>query len=320
MRTATRHLMGAAIGLCAAAAVCVLLAFGEWRALGVQVWAQVQYPAGPRVAGPELIAPVGATAAALVAAAAILVGCLCGWRALSPAGPLAAGVALFGAGMFAAADFVQAARVLRRGELTDGWQSLVTDHVLLVVGGVLVIAALMPGRWRAVGPALPRTRSSPAMRAVAVLAGIVAIPVAWYLVQLSNQGFYAYPNPTWLGFRPTADLENATVAGVVVVLGLLAASRPVPRITGVIAGTPMLAMGLAGLLAPRLASEAIRSLGFSPSWRYAILQALASCLTLLYGGILVVSGLAPESWPSAGLLAALAGSAQAGSAETAVPS
>lgn len=156
--------------------------------------------------------------------------------------------------------------------------------------------------------------------AVAVLAGIVAVPVVWYLVQLSNQSFYSYPNPTWFGLRPTADMVNAVVATVMVVLGLLAASRPMPRVTAVIAGAPMLAMGLAVLLAPGLARAVIGALGFSPSWQYAILQAVASCLTLLYGGILVASGLIPESWPWRTPLAKRAGKAQAGPVQAAASS
>jgi hypothetical protein len=62
----------------------------------------------------------------------------------------------------------------------------------------------------------------------------------------------------------------------------------------VIAGSPMLVMGLIGLLAPTLARAVIDGAGFGPAWRHALLLDVTSGLPLLYGGVLVVAGLMPD--------------------------
>ncbi len=290
MRSGTWHLVGAGIGVGVAGAVALLLLGGEYEAAQTQAWATAQGPPGHVPGFAMANGPASSVrAAALIVVAAAAVGVLCGWRRLSPAAPLAAGLPLAGLGLLTWLDTWRAALLLG-GSLGPPWSRLVTDQVFGVLGGVLLIAAAIRGRRRSGSAA----RTRPAHRhAVAVILGIIGIPVLWYLVQLTNLTVVDYPGSYWWPFSLTAG----GVADVVFVLliagiGVLAARRSL-RITAVIAGAPLLVAGLCFMLAPAVAKDLIDVAGFPPAWRYAILLDVASGLPLLYGGILVTSGLMP---------------------------
>jgi hypothetical protein len=288
MRSGTRHVVGAAVGVAAAGAVAALLLAGEYEASLTQAWAVTRQARGP---GSALIAaPVGSVrAAALIALAGVTVGVLCGRRRLSPAAPLAAGLPLAAIGLLSWLDTWRMT-LLATGSLSQPWSRLVTDQVFLVTGGVLLLAAAAPARWRQ--PLFPAPRSLRWIAFTAVL-GLVAVPVTWYLVQLTNMTPANYPGSYWWPFRQNAD-DSVGLLFVLVIatLGMLAASRSL-RITAIIAGAPMLGLGLIGLIAPSLANDLTGWVGLGSAWRYAVLVDLTSGLPLLYGAMLVTSGLMP---------------------------
>jgi hypothetical protein len=288
MKSGMRHTVSAAAGVLAAAAITVLLVGGEYEASLTQAWAASQELRGP---GPLIVSgPVSSLrGAALIAAAAAIAGALCGWRRLSPAAPLLAGLPLAGLGLLSWLDTWRMT-LLATGSLAQPWSRLVTDQVFLVTGCILLLASATPARWRRPpGPARPSRHWA----AVAVALGLLAMPVVWYLVQLTNMTPANYPASYWWPFQQNAD-DSVDVLFVLVIatLGLLAASRSL-RITAIIAGAPMLALGLLGLLAPGLAASLVTAAGFGPAWHYAIVLDLTSGLPLLYGGILVTAGLVP---------------------------
>jgi hypothetical protein len=160
--------------------------------------------------------------------------------------------------------------------------------VFLVLGGVLLIAAALPWR-RQPGRVARRIRLKPGSLAVAL--GILAIPVAWYAVQLTNLTVANYPGTYWWPFqRNPGSLVDVVFALLIAGLASLVTIRPL-RIAAVIAGAPMVVIGAAGLLAPAACLELIRSVGLPASWRYSELLDAVSGLPLLYGGILVTAGL-----------------------------
>jgi hypothetical protein len=289
MRSGTRHVLGAAVGIASAGAVAALLLAGEYEASLTQGWAAAQQAHGP---GSLVInAPVGSVrGAALLALAGVAVGVLCGWRKLSPAAPLAAGLPLAGLGLLSWLDTWRMT-LLASGSLSQPWSRLVTDQVFLVTGGVLLIAAAAPSRWR---PPLLPARQSRRWTVLAVLLGLVAVPVTWYLVQLTNMTPANYPASYWWPFRENAD-DSVGVLFVLVIatVGVLAASRSL-RVTAIIAGLPLFTLGLIGLIAPSLANDLTGWAGLGPAWRYAVLVDVTAGLPLLYGAILVASGLAPS--------------------------
>jgi hypothetical protein len=288
MRSGTRHALGAVIGIAVAGVLVVLLLAGEYEASLTQGWAATQQ--GPGTGSVAGSAPVGSIrAAALIVLAGAAVGVLCSRRRLSPAAPLAAGLPLALLGLLSWLDTWRMT-LLATGSLSQPWSRLVTDQVFLVTGGVLLLAAAAPSRWR---PPLGPVRGPRHWTVLAVVLGLVAAPVTWYLVQLTNLTPANYPASYWWPLRQNAD-DSVDVLFLLVVatLGVLAASRSL-RITAIIAGAPMLVLGLTGLIAPTLANDLAGSVGLGSAWRYAILVDLTSGLPLLYGAMLVTSGLTP---------------------------
>jgi hypothetical protein len=312
VRAGTRHLVGAGVGIASAGAVSVLLFGGEYEAFSTQGWAAYQ-AASPT--GPAPLPLASVPAAVAIALAAGIVGVLCGWRRLPVAAPLAAGLPLAAFGLLCWLDTYRVAQLFA-GSLGPPWMRLVTDQVFLVLGSVLLIAAAaaLPRRRR---PEPKQADRSPRARWLPPVLGVVAIPVVWYLVQLTNLTVANYASTYWWPFRPTA---SGTMTGIFVmtiaVIGVLAASRSA-RLTAVIAGAPMLIMGLIGLLAPTLARAMIDGAGFGPAWRHALLLDVTSGLPLLYGGVLVVAGLMPDIRTRLAAASASATPAAAGTLTTA---
>jgi hypothetical protein len=286
MRAGTRHLLGVSVGIAAAGAVTLLLIGGEYEASLTQDWALAQaahgYSAVSMVNGPVS----SARAALLILLAAVTVGAACARRWPSPTGPLAAGLALAGLGVLTWLDTWRAAQLFG-GSLGPAWSGLVTDQVFGVLGSVLLIAGAAGGRLAAGG------------RGLAIIAGIIAIPVAWYLVQLTNLTVVNYVGSYWWPFRQSAGAAiDAVFILLIACLSILVAVRGL-GLAAVIAGAPMVALGALGLLAPDLARELLAASGLPVTWRSAILLDVTSGLPLLYGGVLMSSGLLRAPRPRA---------------------
>jgi hypothetical protein len=313
MRPGTRHVIGAATGIVMAAAITVFLLAGEYEATLTQTWATTQGPAG---LGPSAMATDGpvssARAAALILVAAVAVGALCGWRRLSPAAPFAAGLPLAGLGLLTWFDTYRAT-LLFGGSIAMPWSRLVTDQVFGVLGCVLLVAALAPGRrqpgWprragrsgRFLGRPLAADHGRVARPVIsrrwlvgAIVLGLAAIPVVWYLVQLTNLNVADFLGSYWWPFHQSAGpFVDFVFVLLIAAVGVLASSRTF-RITAVMAGLPMLALGALALLAPAAAGHLVGSVGLPPAWRYSVLLDVTSGLPLLYGGLLVTAGLMPS--------------------------
>jgi hypothetical protein len=322
-------LTSAGIAVAALVAVVYSLTHGLADSPLLSPWApaDARLPSGPGfywIAGPAitgyqqtlLLSAVGSAPAALmIAAAGVITGCLCGWRSLSPAAPLAAGLPLFylGLGLPWSWPYRFLWPALRLLTAPLGLGNAGGAHVLLVLGGVLIAAALVPGRWTR-KPATPRSRPW----ALGVLLGLVTVPVIGYTIQVTsiNMTGTEYWLPALL--RTSAVAQRYVVPVLLIaVLGSLAASRPLPRSAAVIAGVPMVAAGMLGLLAPAavahlfgwaavpssdvtssppLPPHSVFGSTAAPSWQDGLMVFAVCVLPLLYGGMLVASGLSPDRW------------------------
>lgn len=326
MRDFRWHLTSAGVGLAGLVAIVWLLTHGLADSPLASPFAHVALPRdvsafyipGPLVRGnsyaqiAQLSAAGSAGAALMIAVAAVITGCLCGWRSLSPTAPLAAGVPLFCLGLpwswsYASWDSLR--------PLAAPWGALnaAEARVPLVLGGVLIAAALVPGRWT-------RRPAGPSRKpwALGVLLGFIAIPVIGYVIQITNNFMtgYVYWLPAVLRTSAVAQRYAFPVL-LIAALGFLAASPPLPRLAAVIAGVPLVAIGVLGLLAPaavaslfgwsavpsslvanssQLVPNSVFGSFSGPSWHDGLMFFAVCGLPLLYGGVLVASGLSPDRW------------------------
>jgi hypothetical protein len=319
------HLISAGAGAAGLVAIVYLLTHGLADSPLASPFVHVALPRGGGafyIPGPVVqgqyaqllrLSAVGSAAAALmIAAAGVVTGCLCGWRNMSPAAPLTAGVPLFCLGLLSSWSHVSWGSLR---PLAAPWGALngIAAHVPLVLGGVLIAGALAPGRWT-------RTPATPSRKpwALGVLLGLIAIPVIGYLIEVTNtfMSGYVYWLPAVL--RTSADAQRYVEPVLLIAaLGSLAASRPLPRQAAVIAGAPMAAASVLGLLAPaavaslfgwsaipssRIASSSLFPSNTvfgsfaDPSWQDGLMFFAVSGLPLLYGGMLVAAGLSPDRW------------------------
>lgn len=319
------HLTSAGVGFAGLVAIVYLLTHGLADSPLAAPFVHVALPRnsgafyvpGPAVQGNyaqilQLSAARSAPAALMIAVAGVITGCLSGWRCLSPAAPLAAGVPLFCLGLpwswsYGSWDS------LRPLAAPWGAVSAADARVPLVLGGVLIAAALAPGRWTG-RPATPSRKPW----ALGLLLGLIAIPVIGYLIQITNNFMtgYVYWLPAVLRTSAVAQRYAFPVL-LIAALAFLAASRPLPWPAAVIAGVPIVAIGLLGLLAPAavaglfgwsavpsnlLANSSLSTpnsiFGSStgPSFQDGLMFFAVCGLPLLYGGVLMAAGLSPDRW------------------------
>lgn len=318
------HLASAGGGVMALVAIVYLLTHGLADSPAASPFAHIPVPRGsglfaffgPTVQGNyaqvlEFSAAGSASAALMIGAAGGIAGCLCGSRSLSPAAPLAAGIPLLWLGLPWSWAYWSWGRLRPLGAIW-GVSNTIVDHVPLVLGGVLIAAALVPGQ-RAGRPAAPRRKPW----ALGLLCGVIAIPVIGYLIQITNTFVTSYPY--WLPavLRTSAAAQRYVLPVLLIAaLGSVVASRPLPRSAAVIAGVPMVAVGVLGLLAPAtiaslfgwsaIPPSRVTSSPFPPNDLFGsptgsvlqdgLMYFAISGLPLLYGAVLVAAGLSRDRW------------------------
>jgi hypothetical protein len=286
------HVVGAAIGLIAAGAL--------WY-LPMRSAQDLDHIAIFDAPGPFGVLPPSTSgsivAAAVLAGAALIAGLLAGTWQLSPVAPLLAGLVLTGYGVLWWFDFPDSQRLLTHlpGSLLPGAAELQPSALYQVLGGTLLTSAALPWRWT--GRRVPFRVSRDIL---GVVIGTVGVPALWYLIQIANPVGYDYvvssahlPRLPYQWLLPPLALA--------IVLGLLVAARSVSPAAAVIAGLPLLAVGLSLVLAPGGTSQAITSyiLGGQPL-SIGQGQSVALGAYLLFGGMLVVSAALPWRWRKPG--------------------
>jgi hypothetical protein len=133
-----RHVTGFILGLVLAA---VLFAGGGW---GV---GRIMFLQRSTIA---LDSTFGIQALAALAGAGLLLGILLAVPAVSPLATGLPGLALLGWTVLLVVSASQALRLIpvHHGSIASGWQLLLTNGVLAVLGAAMVVPLFVPSRWR----------------------------------------------------------------------------------------------------------------------------------------------------------------------------
>jgi hypothetical protein len=291
-----RHLAGAGIGLACSPALAFLVIQGVSRTrFFTDVLLSRPAPGGIGLSPPGLLGPApGAVplAALLFVAAAVLAGLLASMPWISPVAPAVAAVPLIAVDLYAHSSALAFVDITARAPFTGwnpAWQEVIGSRALLLLGGALAISAMAPWRWRAGAERARWADRHP----VGVFLGIVALAGLWLVLQVSDASFGTTASPVRLFFRD--EFLLLIVLGAVVV-GLLTSARWLSPLAAVIAGAPLLAVGLLMLLAPSMAQGAIDRVVYGPVWQAATEDLAASGLLVLVGGMLLTSAAVPGRW------------------------
>jgi hypothetical protein len=187
-----------AVGMTAALVIAATLIAATWLAWRLTYWGysfgvgtsghllDSQPPVPPPlvvVTGPNFLIHGSLAAALLSVVAAALAGWLAADRALLSSRPLIAGFVLCVLGLYEPQfTFAEVRAASPAGSFTAAWGELNFNHVLMVLGLVLLIAALMPARWPTAGATLA---ARPARQIAGVIGGLIAIPVVGYLMAVT---------------------------------------------------------------------------------------------------------------------------------------
>ena len=289
-----RHIVGAGIGMAAAPAVAFLLLDGIRSTTFLAHVMMSNHPSGLTggltEGGGIRLASEWLAGVELLAAGA-LAGVLAGARRISPVAPLVAGL------QFLAADFyAHSSGSAMLGIMLHGPASLVMEiqdaafsRVFLLLGGALAVAALAPWRWRTSEP----TSQWANWHAAGVIAGMAAVPVLWFMLQLSESAATGGGPP---GIITSANEFLLFMVAGALVMGVLAAARWVSPVAAVIAGAPLLAVGLFTLAAPSPAQSIIDYLVYGQDWQPATESLAASGWLVLFGGMVLAAGAASGRW------------------------
>ena len=181
-----RHVVGAGIGLAAAPAVAFLFLDGIRSTTFLSHVMMSNHPSGLTggltegggirlasqwLAGVELLA------------SGVLAGVLAGARRISPVAPLVAGLLFLALNIYAHSSGSAMFAIWQHGpaSLVMTVQEATYSDVFLLLGGALAVSALAPWRWRTSQPTSPWAN----WHAAGVIAGMAAVPVLWFILQLS---------------------------------------------------------------------------------------------------------------------------------------
>jgi hypothetical protein len=288
-RTA-RHIVGAGIGVAASPAVTFLFLDGtRGAAFRSLVMLSNHLPGGmPQYGGIRLGSAWLATVELL--AAGVLAGVLAGARRISPVAPLVAGLQFLAFDIYADSSVSAMSAILRHvpASLVTIQDAIYSD-VFVLLGGALAVSALAPWRWRTSQPTSPWAN----WHAAGVIAGMAAVPVLWFVLQLSES---AARGGGSLGIITFADEFLVFMVVGALFIGVLAAARWVSPVAAVIAGVPLLAVGLFTLLAPNLAQNVIDHLVYGQYWQPATESLAASGWLVLFGGMVLAAGAMSGRW------------------------
>lgn len=288
-----RHIVGAGIGLAAAPAVAFLLLDGIRSTTFLAHVMMSNHPSGLtggliEGGGINRLASEWLAGVELFASG-VLAGVLAGARRISPVAPLVAGL------QFLAMDFYAhssgSAMLILHGpaNLVMEFQVAASSRVFLLLGGALAVAALAPWRWRTSEP----TSQWANWHAAGVIAGMAAVPVLWFILQLSESAATG-SGPPGIITSPNEFLLFM-VAGALV-MGVLAAARWMSPVAAVIAGAPLLAVGMFTLAAPSPAQSIIDNLVYGQDWQPATETLVASGWLVLFGGMVLAAGAMSGRW------------------------
>jgi len=306
---------GALIGLAAAFASGYLLLKSCAQLHFVALLYSMSSPTGVPQPG-DTVPPPGATftahgsasAVGMLLCVAVIAGLLASSRRLSPLAPMLAGLPLLAVGLARQFSYLPQLWMLRNLPANLGIASdqLLASGILQLLGGIMLVSASMPWRWTGKLAAAGRNGT-----AIGVLIGLFGIAGLWYLVQLASPAGYAFVTVA-AGLPHVFDLILLPQAAAAAVIGVLAASRWVSPVAAVLAGIPLLVVGLFLVIAPvgaaRWTSPFVwggQPISFEPG------QSLSLGVLVLVGGLLVVAAAAQWRWrqpsmPPAADLAAVA--------------
>jgi hypothetical protein len=290
MHSKSGHLIGLLAGLIAAPVLFFLMLKAGDDLTRIALFDGPNPPGGP-----SMSTAGSASAALLLAVAAVIAGLLAGTWRLPPLAPLAAGLPLVALGVYGEFDFVGMLRLLNHllpSSLMPTAVDLEFSRMPQVLGVVLLVSAGWPWRWTGRPVASPR----PHRGAVGIIAGTAAFPALWYLIQLANPVGYStlvfdahLPRVSYLFWLPQL------AAGAL--MATLAAARWASPDAAGIAGLPLLVIGLLLALVPVDAARWIAPFVWSSRQiSFGIGQSLSMGAFLLFGGLLATSALLPGRW------------------------
>jgi len=128
--------------------------------------------------------------------------------------------------------------------LGDASDTLLASGIWTLLGGLLLVPAVMPWRWT--GKLAP---ARPSRTEIGVLIGLFGIAGLWYLLQGAfpvGDAYVTVRDGLSSAFDPILLLQAATAT----VIGGLAAARWVSPVAAVFSGIPLLAVGLLLVIAP----------------------------------------------------------------------
>jgi hypothetical protein len=288
MHTKAGHAVGVLTGLIAAAALFFMVLKGAEGLTRIEVFDTS--PAGFRPASTS----GSASAAVLLAGAAVIAGLLAGTWRLSPVAPLLAGLALAAVGLYGRFDYLGMLRLMQHlpAGLQPVFDELVRSGIWQVLGGILLVSAAWPWRWTG----RLATSFRPERGALGVIVGVAAVPALWYLIQLANP--VGYVTVVFEAHLPRVDyVDLLPQLAAAAVIAALAATRWVSPVAAAIAGLPLLVIGLLLVLVPVDAAQWIAPYAWSS--RPIVLgegQSLGLGAYLLFGGLLVTSAALPWRW------------------------
>jgi hypothetical protein len=288
-----RHLIGAGTGLLAAPAIAFLLLEGIQGTTFLSLALPSSHPPPgypPGTGIPLTVHSLWLPAAEFIGAATVA-GVLAGARWISPVGPLVAALPFLVIHFYAHSGILAFAEVSRH--VPAGWMLAVNQAILsdafLLLGGALAVSAIAPWRWRISRPSARWAN----WHALGVIAGMAAVPLLWFILQLSESAVTPIAAPVRLAFA--GEFLLFMVVGAVTI-GVLASGRWLSPVAALIAGAPLAAVGLFTLAAPAEAQSVIDSVVYGDTWQPATESLAASGWLVLFGGMVLVAGVMPGRW------------------------